>query len=59
MPEVAFECRSVGFPCEWALRAPSPVEVVRRMSEHIRCAHALPELSPDLRARVEAAVRPA
>lgn len=59
MTQVMFECRSVGFPCEWALRAPTSDEVVRRMSEHVRCAHGLPELSPPLQAQVRAAVHPA
>lgn len=59
MTGVVFECSSVGFSCEWALRAPSASEVVQRMADHIRCAHEMKELTPELRARVEAAVRPA
>ena len=59
MSQVAFECRSVGFPCEWTLQAPSSEEVVRRMTDHVRCAHGMPELPAPFRSKVEAAVHPA
>ncbi|HLY77374.1 MAG TPA: DUF1059 domain-containing protein [Thermoplasmata archaeon] len=59
MSQVAFECRSIGFPCEWALRADSPREVLDRVREHAKCAHSMPELTPDLVSRVGAAVHPA
>ncbi len=59
MTDVRFECRSVGFECEWALRAPSSEEILRRMRDHVRCAHSLPDLSHDLEARVSSAVHPA
>ena len=59
MSEVSFECRSVGFECEWALRAPSSEEVLRRMRDHVRCAHNLSDLSQDLEARVSSALHAA
>ena len=59
MGEVAFECRSLGFPCEWALRAGSPAEIVERVREHAQCAHKMSELAPDVRHRVEAAIHAA
>ncbi len=59
MTEVRFLCRSVGFECEWALRAPSSEEVLRRMRDHVRCAHNLPDLSHDLEARVTSALHSA
>lgn len=59
MPQMAFECRSIGFPCEWALRGDSAHEIVDRVREHAKCAHNLPELSADLVSKVEGAIHPA
>lgn len=59
MSTVAFECRSVGFTCEWALRAGSKAEVVERMREHARCAHGMSDLPSELVPKVEAAVHAA
>ena len=58
MTEVTFACRWVGFECESALRAPDAQEVVRRMRDHVRCAHGLTDLPADLEARTAAAARP-
>jgi predicted small metal-binding protein len=58
MSQVAFECRSIGFPCEWALRSDSAKEIVDRVREHAKCAHKMPELSADLVSKVEAAIHP-
>ena len=59
MAEVAFECRSLGYPCEWALRAGSTAEILARVQEHAQCAHKQSEISPELRQRVEAAIHAA
>jgi predicted small metal-binding protein len=59
MPQVAFECRSIGFPCEWALHGDTAHEIVDRVREHAKCAHNLPDLSPDLVTKVEAAIHSA
>jgi predicted small metal-binding protein len=59
MSSVAFECRSIGFPCEWALRGSSAPEILVRVREHAKCAHQMPELAPDLVPRIEAAIHPA
>lgn len=59
MSSLKFECRSLGFPCEWALRAPSKAEIIERVRDHARCAHNMGEISPDLLAKVEAAIVPA
>ena len=58
MPQVAFECRSLGFPCEWALLGDSPSEVMQRVRDHARCAHSLPDLPADLVTKVESAIHP-
>ncbi len=59
MGEVAFECRSLGLPCEWALRAGSRAEIVERVREHALCAHKMSELAPDVLERVESAIHAA
>lgn len=58
MSAVAFECKSLGFSCEWALRANTPREVVERVTDHLRCAHNTPELSVETLRKVEAAIHP-
>jgi predicted small metal-binding protein len=55
----SFDCRDVGYSCEWRLRAPSVAEIQARFREHARCAHQLPEVSADLLGRVGGAARPA
>ena len=57
MGTVAFSCRSLGEPCEWALVAASEAEILTRAAEHYKCAHHIPELSGELRTRLVAAVR--
>jgi predicted small metal-binding protein len=59
MAQVAFACRSLGYTCEWALRAGSPQEILERVRDHARCAHNLQELTPDTVHRVEQAIHPA
>jgi predicted small metal-binding protein len=59
MTKVAFECQSLGLPCEWAMRGDSAQEIVDRVREHAKCAHNMPELPTDLLAKVEAAIHPA
>jgi predicted small metal-binding protein len=56
--EYSFACRDLGEVCEWALRAPSVEEIDRRFRDHARCAHAIRTVSPELEARVRAAIRP-
>lgn len=53
---IAFECRSVGYPCEWALVARSRAEVIDRFREHAQCAHKLSELSPELLRTIESSL---
>lgn len=59
MSQVAFECRSLGFPCEWAMRSGAATEVLERVRDHAKCAHNLPELPADLVAKIEAAIHSA
>lgn len=59
MSQVAFECRSLGFACEWALRGGSKGELLERVREHARCAHNMPEVPADLLPKIEGAIHPA
>ncbi len=56
LTQFAFECRSLGNPCEWALRTPTREEIVERIRVHARCAHNLPDLPADVARRVDAAI---
>ena len=57
MARVAFACRSIDPTCEWALQADSPEGILRRVVEHQKCAHHVPEMSDALRNRVSASIR--
>lgn len=59
MSPVKFECRSIGYECEWALRAASREEVLERVREHSRCAHNLSEIPPEVVGKIESAIQPA
>jgi predicted small metal-binding protein len=58
MSQVAFECRSIGLPCEWALRTETPREILDRVREHAKCAHNMPELSTELVSKIQGAIHP-
>lgn len=53
---ITFECRSVGFACEWGLYARSREELLERFREHAQCAHKVSELPPDLVRKLELAL---
>jgi predicted small metal-binding protein len=53
-----FACRWIGLECEWELQAASREEILSRLKNHARCAHALGELPAELEARTTAALRP-
>jgi predicted small metal-binding protein len=57
MSHVAYACRSTGGSCEWALEADSPAEILRRVAEHQKCAHHVPDLPHDFREKVASAIR--
>ncbi len=58
MPKVAFACRSIGLPCEWALEGATAAEILPRVADHAKCAHKIAELDSALRQRVESAIHP-
>lgn len=58
MSRVQLTCHSLGYACEWALQAPDSAEAVRRVTDHLKCAHGVRELTGELRHRVEESVLP-
>lgn len=50
-------CRSVGVDCDFEARGETVEDVMRQCAEHARTAHGMKEISPELAAKVRAAIR--
>ena len=50
-------CREVGVDCDFEARGAAEQEVLDQCAEHGRTAHGIQELSPELIAKVRAAIR--
>jgi predicted small metal-binding protein len=50
-------CREVGVECDFDARGATVQEVLDKAAEHGRTAHGIQELSPELVAKVRAAIR--
>ena len=50
-------CREVGVDCDFEARGETEQEVLDKCAEHGRTAHGMQELSPELVAKVRAAIR--
>jgi predicted small metal-binding protein len=50
-------CREVGVDCDFETRGATEQEVLDKAAEHGRTAHGMQELSPELAAKVRAAIR--
>jgi len=50
-------CRSVGVDCDFEARGETEEEVLRKCAEHAKSAHGMQEISPELQAKVRAAIR--
>jgi predicted small metal-binding protein len=50
-------CREVGVDCDFEARGATEQEVLDRCAEHGRTAHGMQELTPELVAKVRAAIR--
>ena len=50
-------CRDVGVDCDFEARGETEQEVLDQCAEHGRTAHGMQELSPELVAKVRAAIR--
>jgi predicted small metal-binding protein len=51
------KCRSVGVDCDFEARGETVEEVLQKCAEHGRQEHGMQEISPDLQAKIRAAVQ--
>ena len=49
-------CRDVGFECDEIIRGETEEDVTRAATAHARETHGTPEITPELAARVRAAI---
>ncbi|HEX7286749.1 MAG TPA: DUF1059 domain-containing protein [Candidatus Angelobacter sp.] len=50
-------CRDVGMDCDFVARGETEQEVLRKCAEHARSAHDMEQISPEVAAKVKAAMR--
>ncbi len=50
-------CRDAGPDCDFVARGESDEEVMGQVAEHARTAHGMEEVSPELTAKAQAAIR--
>ena len=50
-------CRDVGMNCDFEARGNTEEEVLQKAAAHARTVHQIKELTPDLAAKVKAAIR--
>ncbi|MGH7509170.1 MAG: DUF1059 domain-containing protein [Gemmatimonadales bacterium] len=50
-------CRDVGLNCDFEARGDTDEEILQQASAHARKVHQIQEITPDLAARVRAAIR--
>ncbi len=50
-------CRSIGVDCDFETRGETVEEIMQKCQEHARAAHNMKEISPEMEAKVRAAIR--
>ena len=50
-------CRDVGVDCDGVIRAETEEELMGKVAEHAKTAHGITEISPELAAKVKAAIQ--
>ena len=50
-------CRDVGMDCDFVARAETEEELMRKVAEHAKTVHGMSEISPDIAAKVKAAIK--
>jgi len=50
-------CRDVGVDCDAVIRAETEEGLMRKVAEHAKTVHGISEISPDLAAKVKAAIK--
>jgi len=52
-------CRDVGVDCDAVIQAETEEELMKKVAEHAKTVHGMTEISPDLAAKVKAAIKEA
>jgi len=50
-------CRDVGVDCNAVIQAETEEELMRKVAEHAKTVHGMTEISPDMAAKVKAAIK--
>jgi len=50
-------CRDVGVDCDGVIRAETEEELMGKVAEHAKTAHGITKISPELAAKVKAAIK--
>jgi predicted small metal-binding protein len=50
-------CRDAGVDCDGVIRAETEEELMRKVAEHAKTVHGMSEISPELAAKVKAAIK--
>ena len=53
----AIKCRDIGVDCDFEARAETVDELMKKCAEHAKSAHGVDDISPELVAKVQAAIR--
>jgi predicted small metal-binding protein len=51
------KCRDVGVDCDGVIKAETEEELTRKVAEHAKTVHGMSEISPDMVAKVKAAIK--
>ena len=55
----SIKCRDVGVDCDFEAKANTVEELMQKCTEHARAEHGMKDISPELAAKVQAAIREA
>ena len=50
-------CRDAGVDCDFVVRAETEDEIMEKCAEHAKSVHNMTEISPELAAKVKAAIK--
>jgi len=50
-------CRDIGVDCDGVIQAETEEELMRKVAEHAKTVHGMSEISPDMVAKVKAAIK--
>jgi len=50
-------CRDIGVDCDGVIRAETEEELMRKVAEHAKTVHGMSQISPDMAAKVKAAIK--